>query len=1043
MSLKAFCDAGAWMRGIAIVIAATFLLVPLSAAQTYTLTVQLSGGGSTDPAPGAYSFDLGTVAEVTAATDSGWFFDHWEVDGVPAGSAVPLQVTMDADHTVLALFLRSAYQLILSIGGSGTTTPEPGTYSYGYGTTATLEAFPDAAWSFAHWEINGSVSGENPVSLLMTADQVVEAVFAEEVRVLDIGVQGEGTVSPDAGTYAFPVRTRAQVTALAAAGWVFDHWEGPADDPGATATSVWMDADKSITAVFVPEPAAGVVQGTVRDSQSGVPLASVLIDVTNAVTGDLLEIVETSAQGAYSVDTQGGGIPLALTFAKQDYDAKEVTGIFAPALLNVSLVSIYPSVPTGLDGAAGATEILLWWDASGDADLAGYHVWRAEGAANPGDPSFTRLTDVPVASPGYHDVSGAVAETFTYYVVAVDGEGNLSEPSAPLNISPGLIEVWLPDVQGDLGEEIRLPINARNATGISPLGIDIKLQYDPSLTEYLGPESVRVERTVVTSDVMFEAYAPEAGRLNITCLTEGDTLRGLGHIFDVFLKFRADADSGACSLARFSDARFYDATPASLRVDFTDTAQFCTNVSCRLGDLNGDGAKDGLDVNLAMQIAVGMIEPDACKQSAGDINGDGMIDSADALLIQRMVSGLPINPPQPDELKSLRRQDWPLKDLIKQDTPKTVEIAAEDVAPGETVTVPLDIDDATGLSGCDLEVSFPSDRSMVTLIAVELGSLVADGFTSQVRTENGRALISMSTDSPLVDAGTGGTLAQLTFQISPNVPAGIALPISLGSAELKGGYGEDFAWYTGVNTVNGNLAVDDQSVLAVTPETSNASGTAGTATFEVINSGVGTMYWVSELTSGGAWASITSGAGGYNDGTVEVTYTENTTGENRTAELSVTTGSLDNTRTLQLVQASLDTYTLSVAKTGEGTVVPSEGTHVYAADTVVSLTATPASGWLFDHWTGSVADPALAQTTIAMDADQSVTAVFGAEGEGEGEGEGQPSCLGGALERRGASGDWAALLGAAAILLGFGRGRFPDRLPGVRGPAYGKTRSRS
>jgi hypothetical protein len=60
-----------------------------------------------------------------------------------------------------------------------------------------------------------------------------------------------------------------------------------------------------------------------------------------------------------------------------------------------------------------------------------------------------------------------------------------------------------------------------------------------------------------------------------------------------------------------------------------------------------------------------------------------------------------------------------------------------------------------------------------------------------------------------------------------------------------------------------------------------------------------------------------------------------------------------------------------------GTVSPTSG-GFYASGTVVSLAATPNAGYTFTNWTGSVANPNSATTTITMSAPESVTANFAA-----------------------------------------------------------------
>ncbi len=75
-----------------------------------------------------------------------------------------------------------------------------------------------------------------------------------------------------------------------------------------------------------------------------------------------------------------------------------------------------------------------------------------------------------------------------------------------------------------------------------------------------------------------------------------------------------------------------------------------------------------------------------------------------------------------------------------------------------------------------------------------------------------------------------------------------------------------------------------------------------------------------------------------------------------------------------------DGYTLTIAIAGSGSVtVPGEGTRSYNAGTVVELVATPDEDFEFVGWTGDthqIADPNSASTTITMNGNYSIVAVF-------------------------------------------------------------------
>jgi hypothetical protein len=85
-----------------------FTAYPASAvmgvALPYTLTITSTTGGTTNPAPGTYTYAEGMSVTVRAIPDTGYILDHWELDGDNVGNPNPIQVTMDADHTLHAVF---------------------------------------------------------------------------------------------------------------------------------------------------------------------------------------------------------------------------------------------------------------------------------------------------------------------------------------------------------------------------------------------------------------------------------------------------------------------------------------------------------------------------------------------------------------------------------------------------------------------------------------------------------------------------------------------------------------------------------------------------------------------------------------------------------------------------------------------------------------------------------------------------------------------------------------------------------------------------
>lgn len=86
-----------------------------------------------------------------------------------------------------------------------------------------------------------------------------------------------------------------------------------------------------------------------------------------------------------------------------------------------------PAPPPSLRALGGEGEARLIWEASPDPDVAGYVVFRED----PGQ-EFRRVNAEPVAGTEFVDRGLGSKFVFRYRVAAIDREGNLGEPSAPV-----------------------------------------------------------------------------------------------------------------------------------------------------------------------------------------------------------------------------------------------------------------------------------------------------------------------------------------------------------------------------------------------------------------------------------------------------------------------------------------------------------------------------------------------------------------------------------------------------------------------------------
>jgi hypothetical protein len=98
------------------------------------------------------------------------------------------------------------------------------------------------------------------------------------------------------------------------------------------------------------------------------------------------------------------------------------------------------------------------------------------------------------------------------------------------------------------------------------------------------------------------------------------------------------------------------------------------------------------------------------------------------------------------------------------------------------------------------------------------------------------------------------------------------------------------------------------SVLTVSPARQKVAQGAGTTTFNISNTGTGTMPWTAAVTSAGGWLSITSGSNGSNSGTITCSYSANTTTSSRTATIRITaTGATGSPVDVAVIQSPMTT----------------------------------------------------------------------------------------------------------------------------------------
>ncbi|MDB4050179.1 CotH kinase family protein [Flavobacteriaceae bacterium] len=148
----------------------------------YSLDVSIEGKGTVDQkilkSGRATDYNSGTLLELSAIPDSGWFFVKWKGD--LSGVENPVQITIDKSKNISAVFEQKQYPLNIEIEGEGTvdeTIIKPGTPNdYNSGTIVQLTASPVNGWSFLKWS-GDLLSSKNPIEITVDMAKTIKAEF--------------------------------------------------------------------------------------------------------------------------------------------------------------------------------------------------------------------------------------------------------------------------------------------------------------------------------------------------------------------------------------------------------------------------------------------------------------------------------------------------------------------------------------------------------------------------------------------------------------------------------------------------------------------------------------------------------------------------------------------------------------------------------------------------------------------------------------------------------------------------------------------------
>jgi len=159
----------------------------------YDLAISSTAGGNvTAPGEGVFTYDKGTVVNLTAVADESHRFVEWtgNVSTVADVGAEATTITMNGTYSITAEFEAAGYYLAVSstVGGL-VTEPGEGVFTHGEGTVVYLVAAPDLGYQFDRWtgDVNSIANIESDATTItVNGDYSITAKFVA-VGVVAVG----------------------------------------------------------------------------------------------------------------------------------------------------------------------------------------------------------------------------------------------------------------------------------------------------------------------------------------------------------------------------------------------------------------------------------------------------------------------------------------------------------------------------------------------------------------------------------------------------------------------------------------------------------------------------------------------------------------------------------------------------------------------------------------------------------------------------------------------------------------------------------------
>lgn len=259
-----------------------------------------------------------------------------------------------------------------------------------------------------------------------------------------------------------------------------------------------------------------------------------------------------------------------------------------------------------------------------------YQVYR-----RPAGKNWSRIASTTLAH--YTDKDEALQNgiEYCYQIKAVNSFDTIIGESNVTCATYGMLSLWIPaQVAPPAAQGVLVPINLENGNNLCIAALDVVVDYNPAIVIANGT----VLPTPYTQGYTFAANTSKPGQVKVSAIAGQQcvTLYGPGSLFE--LGFNVLGNEGQVSPLDFITGLTGTVIYASgnlqtpVPLNLSNGSLTIANTFMR-GDINGDGAVNAADAQMALLISVGAIVPTPQQSNACDMNGDKTCSAADVSLI--------------------------------------------------------------------------------------------------------------------------------------------------------------------------------------------------------------------------------------------------------------------------------------------------------------------------------------------------------------------------------------------------------------------------